>query len=98
MALPATAVIPQVEDLMREWEYEIVTLKPKWSPVDLVTRRSRKQNTASIIQQLKDQYIANGWQVADDIFWQRDRRFAVLKVRRPAPSLIDQVFEPQSAR
>ena len=99
MALVFAAVIPEVEVLMRQWEYEIVTLKPKWSPVDLVTRRSREQNTASIIHQLKDQYLAKGWQVADDdIFWERDRRFAVLKVGRPAPSLFDQLFEPDSVR
>ena len=98
MALPAPAVIPEVEDLMRQWEYEIVTLKPKWSPVAFVTRRTREQNTASIIQQVQDQYIANGWQVTDDIIWQREGRFAVLKVRRPAPSLFDQVFETRSTR
>jgi len=98
MALLTAAVILDMEALMRQWEYEIVTLKPKWSPADLLTRRSREQNTASIIHQLNDQYIAKGWQVTDDIQWERDRRFAVLKVGRPAPSFFDQVFEPRSTR
>jgi len=93
-----TAVILDMEAIMRQWEYEIVTLRPKWSPVGLLTRRSREQNTASIYQQLYDQYIAKGWQVADDIQWERDCRFAVLKVGRPAPSFFDQLFEPSSTR
>jgi hypothetical protein len=93
-----TAVILDMEAIMRQWEYEIVTLRPKWSPVGLLTRRSREQNTASIYQQLYDQYIAKGWQVADDIQWERDCRFAVLKVGRPAPSSFDQLFEPSSTR
>jgi hypothetical protein len=93
-----TAVILDMEAIMRQWEYEIVTLRPKWSPVGLLTRRSREQNTASIYHQLYDQYIAKGWQVADDIQWERDCRFAVLKVGRPAPSLFDQLFEPSSTR
>jgi len=86
------------EDLMRQWEYEIVTLRPKWSPVGLVASRSKKKNAASIIQQLNDQYLSRGWQVTGDICWERDCRFAVLKVGRPAPSLFDQLFEPRSAR
>ena len=81
---------------MRQWEYEIVTLKPKWSPPDLVTRRNEQQNAASIIQQLNDLYLAEGWQVTDDICWERDHRFAVLKIGRPIPSLLDEVFEPVS--
>jgi hypothetical protein len=98
MSLLMTDVILDMEALMRQWEYEIVTLKPKWSPANLLTRSSREQKTASIIQQLNEQYIAKGWQVTDDIQWERDRRFAVLKVGRPAPSLFDQVFEPRLTR
>lgn len=83
---------------MSRWEYEIVTLRPKWTPFDLVTKRNEQQNAASIFQQLNEQYISKGWQVTDDIYWERDRRFAVLKVGRPAPSIFDQLFEPVAAR
>jgi len=29
-------------------------------------------------------------------YWQRERRFAVMKIGRPAPSLFEEIFEPRT--
>ncbi len=67
----------------RESEFEILTLKPRWSLRGMVFERSPVENKNSIMLQLKGHYISQGWKIAD-IGWAKRHRFAVVKLEKPS--------------
>ncbi len=71
---------------MREYDFEILTLKPRWSLSELIFERSADQKKNSIMYQLHEYYISRGWQLAADIGWGKGHRFAVVKLIRPTPN------------
>jgi hypothetical protein len=67
---------------MNESRVDIVTLKPRWSVVDLISRRDEKTCRTRILNQLYRDYLSQGWELADDIHWAKDNNFAVMKIGR----------------
>jgi hypothetical protein len=69
---------------MGEAQFNIVTLKPRWSVRDLFVDRSDLEYRDSILAQLNSQYLSQGWILADEIKWDPKYRFAVIKLGLPA--------------
>ena len=69
---------------MGEAQFNIVTLKPRWSVRDLFYDRSEIEYRDSILAQLKSQYLSQGWILADEIKWDSSYRYAVVKLDLPA--------------
>ena len=68
---------------MGEAQFNIVTLKPRWSVRDLFIDRSELEYRDSILAQLNSQYLSQGWTLADEIKWDPKYRFAVVKLGIP---------------
>ena len=68
---------------MGEAQYNIVTLKPRWSVRDLFVDRSDLESRESILAQLNNQYLSQGWTLADEIKWDPKYRYAVVKLGLP---------------
>lgn len=68
---------------MDQQQYDIVTLKPKWSVIDIFVDRSEAVNRDRILHQLTDTYLSKGWELMDDIIWGKDYQYAVMKIGRP---------------
>lgn len=68
---------------MNEGEFEIVTLKPKWSPINLVSPEDEETKRKSILGQLNDRYIRKGWLFEGEIMWGKDCDFAVVRLKPP---------------
>ena len=68
---------------MDESRTNIVTLKPRWSVVDLFGRRNEKDCRTRILTQLNRDYLSQGWELADEIYWAKNNGFAVMKLGRP---------------
>lgn len=71
---------------MDQQQFDIVTLKPKWSVIDLFIERSEAANRDRILHQLTDKYLSKGWVLLDDIIWGKDYEYAVMKIGRPSPN------------
>ena len=69
--------------MIRETDFEILMLKPRWSLRGLVFDRSANDNKNSIMIQLDHEYFSRGWQLAADIGWGKQHKFAVVKLKRP---------------
>ena len=69
---------------MGKAQYDIVTLKPRWSVRDLFVNRSELEYRDSILAQLNSQYLSQGWTLADDIKWAPRCKFAVIKLGPPS--------------
>ncbi|KPK09957.1 MAG: hypothetical protein AMJ56_09465 [Anaerolineae bacterium SG8_19] len=69
---------------MDQQQYDIVTLKPKWSVIDLFIEPSEAANKDRILHQLTDKYLSKGWVLMDDIIWGKDYEYAVMKIGRPS--------------
>lgn len=67
---------------MDEVSVDIVTLKPRWSFVDLIARRDEQTSRARILRQLNQDYLSQGWELADEIHWSKNNNFAVMKLGR----------------
>ena len=69
---------------MGEAQYNIVTLKPRWSVRDLFSEKTEMDNRESILAQLDSQYLSQGWTLVDEIKWDSKYRFAVVKLGPPS--------------
>jgi len=69
---------------MGQIQYDIVTLKPKWSIKDLFTQRNGDNNRERILKQLNGHYLEKGWELTDDIIWGKEFSYAVMKLGRPS--------------
>ncbi len=69
---------------MGQIQYDIVTLKPKWSIKDMFAERSGDANRERILDQLRGHYLENGWVLVDDIIWGKECSYAVMKLGRPS--------------
>ena len=67
---------------MDQQDIEIVTLKPGWSIKDLFLGRDEDENRNRILNQLNGEYLANGWELTDEIMWGKEFQFAVVKLER----------------
>lgn len=67
---------------MNDAQVDFVTLKPKWSLTDLFTRPDEETSRQRILAQLKQEYLANGWELADEIYWGKRYSYAVMKLGR----------------
>ena len=67
---------------MEDSRTDIVTLKPRWSVADLFGRRDEKESRARILNQLNRDYLSQGWELADEIYWSKNNGFAVMKLGR----------------
>ncbi len=67
---------------MEKSQTNIVTLKPKWSLRDMFMARNEVANRQRILTQLEAEYLSKGWELADDIQWGKDYRYAVMKLDR----------------
>ena len=63
-------------------QYNIVTLKPKWSVKDMFVERSLAVKRERILDRLDEDYLSQGWELADDIIWGKEFEFAVMKLGR----------------
>jgi hypothetical protein len=68
---------------MGKAQFDIVTLKPRWSVRDLFVDRSESDYKDSIIAQLNREYLSQGWTLADEIKWDPKYRYAVVKLGPP---------------
>lgn len=67
---------------MENSQYNIVTLKPKWSVKDMFVERSLAVKRERILDRLDEEYLSQGWELADDIIWGKEFEFAVMKLGR----------------
>jgi hypothetical protein len=67
---------------MEKSQYNIVTLKPKWSVKDMFVGRNEEINRERILHQLNSEYLSQGWELAEDIMWGKDFGYAVMKLGR----------------
>jgi hypothetical protein len=67
---------------MDQQDIEIVTLKPGWSIKDLFIGRDENESRNRILNQLNLDYLANGWELTDEIMWGKEFQFAVVKLER----------------
>jgi len=67
---------------MGQIQYDIVTLKPKWSIKDVFVERNEDANKERILEQLRGHYLEKGWVLTDDIIWGKDYNYAVMKLGR----------------
>jgi DNA modification methylase len=70
---------------MHKGEFEIVTIKPRWSPINLVAPGGRTEKKRSILSQLNDRYIKKGWRYNGEIVWAKNCEFAVVRLKPPSP-------------
>jgi hypothetical protein len=70
---------------MEKSQYNIVTLKPKWSVKDVFVERNEGVNRERILHQLDDEYLSKGWELTEDIMWGKDFGYAVMKLGRLSP-------------
>jgi hypothetical protein len=71
---------------MEKSQYNIVTLKPKWSVKDLFVGRNEAVNRERILDQLDEEYLSNGWELTEDIMWGKEFGYAVMKLGRLSPN------------
>ncbi|MFN2189891.1 MAG: hypothetical protein ACK2T3_14095 [Candidatus Promineifilaceae bacterium] len=71
---------------MGKAQFDIVTLKPRWSVRDLFSEKTEAESRESILAQLNSRYLSHGWTVVDDIKWDSKYRFAVVKLGPPQSS------------
>jgi hypothetical protein len=71
---------------MDEGEFEIITIRPRWSLINLVSPGSEKTKRESILYQLNGQYIKQGWLFEGDIVWGKNCEFAVIRLKTPSLS------------
>jgi hypothetical protein len=68
---------------MGKAQYDIVTLKPRWSVRDLFSDKSEGACRESILAQLNSRYLSQGWVLAEEIVWDSKYRYAVVKLGPP---------------
>jgi hypothetical protein len=71
---------------MEKSQYNIVTLKAKWSVKDMFVERNGAVNRERILHQLDDEYLSKGWELTEDIMWGKDFGYAVMKLGRLFPN------------
>ena len=71
---------------MDKSQYNIVTLKPKWSVKDMFVGRNKVENRERILEQLNEEYLSKGWELTEDIMWGKDFGYAVMKIGRFSPN------------
>jgi hypothetical protein len=64
-------------------DFEFVTVRPKWALRDLFLERDRKEKKLSILVQIKQEYLSTGWELVEEIEWEKGCRFAVAKLKPP---------------
>ena len=69
-----------------EGEFEIITIRPRWSLINLVSPGSEKAKRESILYQLNGKYIKQGWLFEGDIVWGKICVFAVIRLKPPSLS------------
>lgn len=65
-------------------EFEIITIRPRWSPLNLLLPGGESAKKKSILDQLNDQYIKKGWRFKGEIVWGKNCEFAVVRLKPPS--------------
>ncbi len=71
---------------MDEGEFEIITIRTRWSLINLISPGIEKAKSESILYQLNGQYIKQGWLFEGDIVWGKNCEYAVIRLKTPSLS------------